>query len=100
MLYADSDEDETDESIESIMSMNNDDNGEQNYHLNAVVTMANIAAMDRKTINAVSKIASSFANVTSLLRDPKTNAHKLVQILGIGIYKTKKVVSMTTQRAV
>ena len=68
--------------------------------MNAVVTKANIAAMDGKIINAVSKIYSSLANVTLLLIEPKTNAQKLAQMWGIGIYKTKKVVSTTTQRSV
>ena len=68
--------------------------------MNAVVTKANIAAMDGKIINAVSKIYSSLANVTLSLIEPKTNAQKLAQMWGIGIYKTKKVVSTTTQRAV
>ena len=82
-FYEDSNEDQTDESIESNMIMNDDDNSEQNDSLNAVVTNAKIADMDRKRINAMSKIASSFANVTSLLRDLKTNAHKLAQMWGI-----------------
>ena len=82
------------------MSMNDDDNGKQNDRLNAVVTKAKIADTDRKRINAVSKIASSFANVTLLLIEPKTNDQKLAQIRGIGIGKAKKFVYMTTQRAV
>ena len=82
------------------MSMNDDENSKQNDRLNAVATKANIAAMDRKRINTVSKIASYFANVTSLLRDPKTNTQKLAQMWGIGIDKAKEVVSTKTQRAV
>ena len=56
--------------------------------------------MDRKRTNAVSKIASSFANFTSFLREPKTNAQKIYQMCGIGIDKSKKFVSTTTQRSV
>ena len=65
------------------MSMKDDDNGEQNYHFNAFVTKDKIAAMDRKRINTVYKIASSFANFTSSLRDPKTNSQKLSHMWGI-----------------
>ena len=82
------------------MSMNDDYNGEQNDCLNAVVTKVEIAAMDRERINDVSKIASSFENVTALLREPNNNAQKLAQMWGIGIDKANKVVSTTTQRAV
>ena len=82
------------------MRMNDDDNGNQNYCLKAVVTKLNIAAMDRKEINAVSKIASYFVNVTLSLRETKTNAQKLAQMWGIGIDKAKKVVSTKIQRAV
>ena len=82
------------------MSMNDDDDGKQNDHLNPVVTKSKISAMDRKQINAVSKTASSFANGTSSLREPKTNAQKLARMWGIGIYKAKKFISTTTQRAV
>ena len=59
------------------MGMSDDDNGEQNNFLNSVVTKAKIAAMYRKLINAVSKIVSSLARVTSSLRKPKTNDQKL-----------------------
>ena len=52
LFYKDSDEDQTDKSIESNMSMNDDNNGEQKDCLNAVVTKAKIADMDRKIINA------------------------------------------------
>ena len=41
-----------------------------------------------------------FANVTLPLRELKTNAQKLARMWGIGIDKAKKVISMTTQRAV
>ena len=82
------------------MSMNYYDNGKQNDRLNAIVAKAKISAMDRKIINALSNIASYFANFTSPLIYPKTNAQKLAQMWGIGIYKAKKVVSTTTQRAV
>ena len=47
-LYKDSDEEQTDESIESNMSINYDEDGEQNDCLNAVVTKVKITAMDRK----------------------------------------------------
>ena len=56
------------------MSMNDDDNGEQDDGLNTVVTKAKVAEMDRKRLNSVSKIALSFENVTSSLREPKANA--------------------------
>ena len=49
------------------MSMNDDDDGERSDRLNAVVTEAKITAMDSKQINALSKIASSFVNVTTSL---------------------------------
>ena len=65
------------------MSMNDDGNGEQNYRLNEVVTRDNIATIDSKRINTVSKIASSFANFTSSLREPKTNDQNLAQMRGI-----------------
>ena len=80
--------------------MNDDDDGKQNDLMDAGVTKAKITAMDRKIINAESKIALSFANVTSSLREPKTNDKKLAKMWGIGIDKAKKVVSTTTQRAV
>ena len=99
-LYKDNDEYQTDDSIESNMSMDDDDNGKKNDRLNAVVTKANISAMDRKLINNISNIASHFANVTLSLREPKTNAQKIYQMCGIGIDKSKKFVSTTTQRSV
>ena len=80
--------------------MNDDDNGEQNDHFNAVVTKANITDMYGKRINAVSNISSYFANFASSLREPKTNAQKLAQMWGIGIDQASKVVSTTAQRAV
>ena len=55
-------------------------NGKQNDRLNAIVAKAKISAMDRKIINALSNIASYFANFTSPLRYPKTNAQKLAQM--------------------
>ena len=94
------DEEQTDDSIESNMIMNDDDDGKQNDLMDAGVTKAKITAMDRKIINAESKIALSFANVTSSLRESKTNDKKLAKMWGIGIDKAKKVVSTTTQRAV
>ena len=55
-LYKDSDEYQTTNSIESSISMNGDDDGERNYHLNAVVTKARILEMYRKLINYLSNI--------------------------------------------
>ena len=74
------DEEQTDDSIESNMSINDDDNGNQNDCLNAVVTKAKIVGMDRKRINAVPKIALYLANSTSLLREPKTNTQNLAHM--------------------
>ena len=67
LAYEDSDEYHTYEYIESHMSMNDDDDGERSDRLNAVVTKAKITAMDSTQINALSKIASSFVNVTTSL---------------------------------
>ena len=50
-MYKDSDEDQTDDSIESDIIMNDDDISEQNERLKEVVTKAKITAMDRKRIN-------------------------------------------------